>query len=101
VTVPLGTICNTRGERVDAMLHSAGTASAAADAVVMVAHGVMLNKDRPWLIAPSKALSETGLELLRISFAGNGESELCYEDATLLEEEGSHRPVRPTLLYGY
>jgi alpha/beta superfamily hydrolase len=49
---------------------------------------VTSNKDRPWLIDLAGALAADGIASLRMSFAGNGESEGRYEDATPLKEAG-------------
>jgi pimeloyl-ACP methyl ester carboxylesterase len=54
--------------------------------VVVLSHGVTSHKDRPWLTALSEALAAAGLTALRFSFAGNGESEGRYEEATLSKE---------------
>jgi pimeloyl-ACP methyl ester carboxylesterase len=86
---PFGTIRNAHGERIDATYHpgnGGAPAAPAPDALVVLAHGVTSNKDRPWLIALAEGLAAAGLPSLRISFAGNGDSEGRYEEATPLKE---------------
>jgi uncharacterized protein len=85
-------IRNPHGERIDVAFHPTGShggdASVAPPDLVVIGHGVTSNKDRPWLIALSEALADAGIPSLRITFAGNGESEGRYEDATPSKEAG-------------
>lgn len=89
---PFRELRNPSGERLDFAFHeaSAGDAgsggTAARRSVVILAHGVTSNKDRPWLVALSEALAAAGIASLRFSFAGNGASEGRFEDATLTKE---------------
>ena len=82
------TIRNRHGERLDAALHAPpGTgAGSPPRTVVVIGHGVTSNKDRPWLVELAEALAAAGLFALRVSFAGNGQSEGRFEDCTLTKE---------------
>ena len=53
---------------------------------MVLAHGVTAHKDRPLLIALAEACSAGGLASLRISYAGNGESEGRFEDSVPSKE---------------
>jgi len=75
-------IQNAQGERLDFTF--AGDPDA--DTVVVFGHGVTANKDRPFLVALGDALTERGVANLRFSFAGNGDSEGRFEDATVTKE---------------
>ncbi len=54
--------------------------------LVIIGHGVTGNKDRPWAIGLAEALEEAGINALRFSFSGNGESEGKFEDCTISKE---------------
>lgn len=54
--------------------------------LVIIGHGVTGNKDRPWAIGLAEALEKEGINALRFSFAGNGESEGNFEDCTISKE---------------
>ncbi|HEX6211448.1 MAG TPA: alpha/beta fold hydrolase [Methylomirabilota bacterium] len=86
----LPAIRNGRGERLDAALHlpHPGSPEAAPADLVLIGHGVTGSKDRPWLEALGDALAAAGLAALRFSFAGNGDSEGRFEEATLAKEVG-------------
>ena len=56
--------------------------------VVVIGHGCTSDRDRPWSLALSAALQQAGIASLRITFAGNGESEGRFEDATITKEVG-------------
>lgn len=74
---------NRHGERLDAAFHPGDSAS---DWIVVVGHGVTSHKDRPWLLALSEAASAAGIASVRVSFAGNGDSEGSFADATIHKE---------------
>jgi pimeloyl-ACP methyl ester carboxylesterase len=76
-------IRNAQGERLDHTFH-AGAPDC--KEILVIGHGVTGNKDRPALVALSKAAAAIGLPSLRISFAGNGDSEGCFEDSTISKE---------------
>jgi dipeptidyl aminopeptidase/acylaminoacyl peptidase len=88
LSLVLADIRNGHGERLDATFTPAAHSDPAAvpDAVVVIAHGVTGNKDRPWLIGLSEALARAGLPSLRVSFAGNGGSEGRFEECVLTKE---------------
>jgi alpha/beta superfamily hydrolase len=77
-------LTNQEGERIDAAF------SPPADPgdlrIVVLAHGVTGNKDRPVLTATAEALQQRGLATLRISFSGNGASGGRFEDCTVSKE---------------
>jgi alpha/beta superfamily hydrolase len=81
-------IRNRHDERLNASFTAATHAdpSAVPGAVVVIAHGVTGNKDRPWLIELSEALARAGLASLRVSFAGNGGSEGRFEECVPTKE---------------
>tara|TARA_R110002096_G_scaffold33146_10_gene95902 strand:+ start:1157 stop:1891 length:735 start_codon:yes stop_codon:yes gene_type:complete len=54
--------------------------------LVIIGHGVTGNKDRPWAVGLGEALEAEGLNALRFSFAGNGESEGKFEACTITKE---------------
>ena len=54
--------------------------------LVVIGHGVTGNKDRPWAVGLAEALDEAGINSLRFSFAGNGESEGDFEACTISKE---------------
>lgn len=75
-------IRNRAGERLDHTFHP-GSRS---DALVVLAHGVTGNKDRPHLVALAEGLSARGWPCLRVSYSGNGESEGRFEDSCITKE---------------
>jgi alpha-beta hydrolase superfamily lysophospholipase len=56
------------------------------DWLVILGHGVTGNKDRPVMADTAKALNAAGFDTLGFSFAGNGESEGRFENATISKE---------------
>ena len=78
-----GTIRNPSGEVLDYTFH-AGTEGSRHIAVL--GHGVTGNKDRPFVVALAEGLAAAGIHALRFSFAGNGESEGRFADATVSKE---------------
>lgn len=54
--------------------------------LVIIGHGVTGNKDRPWAEGLAKAIEAAGMNALRFSFAGNGESEGDFKDCTISKE---------------
>jgi pimeloyl-ACP methyl ester carboxylesterase len=75
-------IHNPQGERLDTCYH----AGHRDDCLVIIGHGVTGNKDRPMLIAIAEILSELGWPCLRLSFAGNGESEGNFTDSNISKQ---------------
>ena len=78
-----GEIRNKSGEKLDYAFHSGNPES---KHIVVLGHGVTGNKDRPFWVALSHALEAEGFNVLRFSFAGNGDSEGRFEDATITKE---------------
>lgn len=56
--------------------------------IVVLGHGVTGNKDRPVVVDPADALNAAGFDTLRFSFAGNGDSEGDFREATISKEVG-------------
>lgn len=82
-------IRNRSGERIEHSFHP-GTR---ADVLVILAHGVTGNKDRPHLVAVAEGLSARGWPCLRISYSGNGGSEGRFEDSCITKEIGDLQAV--------
>ncbi len=80
-----GEIRNAQGERLDYSFHEGAAGS---KDVVVIGHGVTGNKDRPCVIALAEGLADAGISALRVSFAGNGDSEGRFEEATISKEVG-------------
>lgn len=75
---------NPAGERIDFTFHPATRR----DSLVILGHGLTGNKDRPLLVALAEGLSARGWPCMRISYPGNGDSEGCFEEATITKETG-------------
>jgi uncharacterized protein len=73
-------------ERLDFSVAGFQEELSAPNGLVLLAHGVTGNKDRPWLVALAEALAAKGVPALRFSFSGNGNSEGRFEEATLTKE---------------
>lgn len=84
---------NRLGEELDTAFHP-GTRDGV---LVILAHGVTGNKDRPLLVALAEGLSARGWPCLRLSFAGNGDSEGIFGDATISKESRDLRDVLDSL----
>lgn len=78
-----GTIKNKQGETIDYTFHAADMS---VRQVVVIGHGVTGNKDRPFVIALADGLKEAGVNALRFSFTGNGESEGQFQACTVSKE---------------
>lgn len=79
----IGPLQNRHGERLDHVFTPGQTGG---DEIVVVAHGVTSQHDRPYLVALCDALAAAGIASLRFSFAGNGRSEGRFADATIGKE---------------
>lgn len=75
-------IRNREGETIDYTFHP----SIRSDALVVLGHGLTGNKDRPLLVALANGLSALGWPCLRLSFAGNGESQGRFEDSCISKD---------------
>ncbi len=95
------TLRNRKGNRLDAAFHPARRK----DVLVLIGHGVTANMDRPLLVGLAEQLASRGLPALRFSFAGNGNSEGRFEDATIsaeaadLEDLLEQIPDTPRIVY--
>lgn len=78
-----GDIRNQHGERIDYTFHAGAEDS---DLIVLIGHGVTGNKDRPFVVSLAETLASKGFPTLRFSFAGNGQSEGRFQDATISKE---------------
>jgi len=80
------TIFNPPGERLDHRF-APGAAERRVDGwIVILAHGVTGDLDRPLMVDTAAALNAAGFDTLRISFAGNGGSEGDFREATISKE---------------
>lgn len=78
-------IRNNSGEKLD-FTYAAPSDENARESLVILAHGVTGNKDRPLLVGCDEALQAAGYHTLRFSFAGNGNSEGDFRQATITKE---------------
>ena len=79
-------IHNSHGERLDYRFARATGGTAKAGWLVILAHGVTGDLDRPVVADTAAALNAAGFDTLRISFAGNGDSEGDFRAATITKE---------------
>lgn len=77
-------IRNKQGEQLDYTLHEASERKS--EGLVVLGHGVTGNKDRELIVNVAEGLCAKGWDVLRFSFAGNGESEGNFRDATITKE---------------
>ena len=81
-------IKNSLGETLD-YTFTAGNSNCRDDKwLVILGHGVTGNKDRPVIVDTANALNAAGFDTLRFSFAGNGDSEGDFRNATISKEVG-------------
>ena len=78
-----GDIANSAGEKLDYSFHQGDADSRD---IVVIGHGVTGNKDRPFVLALAEGLASSGINALRFSFAGNGDSGGQFVDATISKE---------------
>lgn len=76
-------IRNRQGERLDFTVHEG---AAGHRELAVIGHGVTGNKDRPHLVALAAGLAAAGIPALRLSFAGNGDSEGEFTASTISKE---------------
>lgn len=86
-------IRNGSGERIDHTFHHGDRM----DVLVILAHGVTGNKDRPQLVALAEGLSQRGWPCLRISYSGNGASEGAFGDSCITKEIADLQAVLDTV----
>lgn len=82
----INSIKNAFGERLDHTYAPGQEPQKKSGWLVLLGHGVTGNKDRPIIVDVAKALNTAGFDTLRFSFAGNGESEGDFKDATITKE---------------
>lgn len=75
-------ITNSFGEKLAGMFES----SDGSKKLVILCHGRLCTKDKFFLPALSKALSENGFACFRFDFSGNGESQGSFEESTITKE---------------
>lgn len=102
----IDSIKNASGERLDHAYSPGQEAQKKSGWLVLLGHGVTGNKDRPIIIDMANALNAAGFDTLRFSFAGNGESEGNFKDATISKESedlaavlDTVSPVYPNVVY--
>lgn len=76
---------NRAGERIDHVFHPAKDGARDAT-LVIIAHGLTGNLDRPQLAALANGLAALGWPCLRITYPGNGNSEGDFRDCTITKE---------------
>jgi uncharacterized protein len=81
------TFQNAAGERLEHAFHRASSGSQP-NRIVLIGHGVTGNMDRPWAVALAEAISRCGIDAIRFSFSGNGNSEGRFVDSTITKETG-------------
>lgn len=86
-------IQNSRGEKLDYTFAPGADGHKKSGWIVVLGHGVTGNKERPVVVDPAKALNAVGFDTLRFSFAGNGDSEGDFRDATISKEVGDLNAV--------
>jgi len=79
-------ILNPFGEKLDFRFTPASEGTPKPGWIVILAHGVTGNLDRPVIADTAAALNAAGFDTLRFSFAGNGDSEGDFRDATITKE---------------
>lgn len=79
-------IINSASEKIDYSFEAGVDALKKKDWLVVLGHGVTGNKDRPVVADTAHALNAAGFDTLRFSFAGNGESDGDFRDATISKE---------------
>lgn len=69
--------------------------------LVVLGHGVTGDKGRPVIVDTANALNAAGFDTLRFSFAGNGDSDGDFRDATISKEAGDLAAVIDTASQTY
>lgn len=81
-------IRNPQGEKLDFRFAHAASVDPHRGWIVVLAHGVTGNLDRPVVADTAAALNAVGFDTLRFSFSGNGDSEGDFRQATISKEIG-------------
>ena len=79
-------IKNNLGETLDTSFSTGATESKKTGWLIVLGHGVTGNKERPVIVDTAAALNAVGFDTLRFSFAGNGNSEGDFRQATISKE---------------
>lgn len=95
------TIKNSLGETLDYSFALGAADSPQNDWLIILGHGVTGNKDRPVITDTANALNAAGFDTLRFSFAGNGDSEGDFRDATISKEVGDLSSVLDAVSASY
>ena len=77
------TIQNKQQEKLDYAFH--GNADDLSR-IVLIGHGVTGDMDRPWSAALAEAIASAGINALRFSFSGNGNSDGDFKESTISKE---------------
>ncbi len=77
------TLTNHAGERLDFAFHAG---DATRSELLVLGHGVTGHKDRPFLIEMAEGWAAMGLNVLRCSWSGNGESEGEFAESNITKE---------------
>lgn len=77
------TLTNTQGERLDFIFHAGDPDRSE---IIVLGHGVTGNKDRPFLIEMAEGWAAQGLNVIRHSWSGNGDSEGDFSDSNISKE---------------
>ncbi len=76
-------LINFDGEKLDFVFHQSASDSRT---VIVLGHGVTGHKDRPFLVQIAEGLAAKGLNVLRFSWSGNGESEGEFSASNITKE---------------
>jgi uncharacterized protein len=87
-------LSNSAGERLDFAFH--GGARNRPELLVL-GHGVTGHKDRPFLVEMAEGWAAMGLNVLRLSWSGNGESAGAFADSHITKEVADLDTVLATL----
>ena len=94
-------ILNPSGETLDFRFTPATGDTPKPGWIVILAHGVTGNLERPVVADTAAALNAAGFDTLRFSFAGNGDSEGDFRDATISKEIGDLATVIDAVAHHY
>ncbi len=86
-------IVNSSGEKLDYSFAAGAGNARQAGWIVILGHGVTGDKDRPVIADTAEALHAAGFDTIRFSFAGNGQSEGDFRQATVTKEVGDLNAV--------
>ncbi|QXD26189.1 alpha/beta fold hydrolase [Opitutia bacterium ISCC 51] len=82
----IDTIKNKEGEGLDFEFSKGDHDSEQSEWIAVLGHGVTGNKDRPIVADTADALNKAGIDTLRFSFSGNGDSEGRFVDSNISKE---------------